>query len=253
MHELFHRKFSVGLSLEMDAQNYYDLFSMYGSYIESIYFSPPLGERYHSRLKIAKQFECAEKIARFYDIIQVIRESGVRLDAVLNTYYLNDDDIKNFLCFCKEYNIDDITTLEEYAGKIDIPLHGNLIYSYNNGLHDLERGVKSFSCFDIIVLGTVFLRHPKDINMLSKTKKVRILLNNGCSPNCLTCRFGSKTCSNTLHHNLCKKSYDRVYAEQSFFPWELRKLFLLLENRDRITFKISNRTSGYQYIVDCLL
>lgn len=252
MDNLFHKKFSVGLSLQMNAQQYYDLFKVYGSYIDSIYFSPPLGERYHSRLKVAKEFERAGMLTEFYDIIQVIRGNGIHLDAVLNTYHLNDEDIRQFLSFCEAYDIDDITTLEEYAGKIDKHPKRNLIYSYNNGLHDLKGNLKTFSCFDTIVLGTDFLRCPKDINMLSKTKQVKILLNNGCSPNCLTCRYGSQMCKNTLDHNLSTKSYDRIYAEQSFFPWELTTLVSQLENWDMISLKISNRTSGYRYIVDCL-
>ena len=59
-------------------------------------------------------------------------------------------------------------------------------------------------------------------------------------------------CKNTLDHNLSTKSYDRIYAEQSFFPWELTTLVSQLENWDMISLKISNRTSGYRYIVDCL-
>lgn len=45
---------------------------------------------------------------------------------------------------------------------------------------------------------------------------VKLLLNNGCSFNCGTCRAGRKNCEKVFKQNLSKFNIEEIYALQSF-------------------------------------
>ena len=252
MNNLYKKKFTIGLSLDITLNEYEELFKEFGDYICSVYFSPPLGEQFHSRKIIAEQFRHKRKIDLFYDILNLIKNNGIPLDAVLNTYSITSNDIEKFIEFVNHYEIDEVTTLEEYGERLHKKLGINLTYSFNNGNKTAKDLADIPEYFDTVVLGTSYFHSPEIVNKIANDYKVKILPNNGCSVNCATCRNGSVRCRQVVESNLSRCSIDELFAIQSYFPWELKRLLEFVENTDNIIVKISNRSSDYKYLRNCL-
>lgn len=246
-------KFSLGLSLEMQITEYEKLIDDFFPYIGSFYFSPPLGKRYHTRSKIADQFQEPELCKRFYEIVHLVQKRGIMLDCVLNRPSIRPDEMQEALNYIKqEMDVELITCLEEYGEHVrrQFPKK-EIIYSYNNDL-TREKITKIPKAFDTVVVGKYFLRCP---GLLEKIYKrgfgIELLVNNGCSYNCGGCRCGNLQCDQTVIRNLKDKDVNYLYALQSFYPYELHELLEGLSISIKCI-KISNRTSGYRYLKNCL-
>ena len=114
-----------------------------------------------------------------------------------------------------------------------------MVYSFNN-FYNKEKIPEYFST---VVLGKQYLRNFKEINHLIKDgRKIKLLLNNGCSFNCGTCRNGTEQCFETVKNNLVNNSLDDLFAIQTIFPWELYEITKRVEDYSKLFFKISNRT-----------
>lgn len=99
-----------------------------------------------------------------------------------------------------------------------------------------------------IVLGQQYLRdESKRREWVDKGYEVILLLNNGCSFECMHKKCNSRVCS-ALYEN-SRKQYDEeeIYAIQSFFPTELKVLLERDRASDNYIFKISNRPLGLEY------
>ena len=113
----------------------------------------------------------------------------------------------------------------------------------------LENISRSFST---IVVGKYFLRIPHYLEAIHDNGfEVKLLVNNGCSYNCMGCGKGTRNCSRTFEHNLKNMSAEELYAMQSFYPYELNELLSKLSYEPE-SIKISNRTDGYEYLDMCL-
>ena len=112
MSELLKNKLSIGLSLDISLEEYKILFEKYKFYIHDIYFSLPLGDKYHSRSKIAKQFLDKENINKFYDILELARSYGIKLDCVLKRPTHTSNMIEGSLEYISNLNVDQITCLD---------------------------------------------------------------------------------------------------------------------------------------------
>ena len=64
MQELLKKKFSIGISLAMEYEDYKKIIDDYEYYIYSVYFSPPLGHKFHSRSIIGKQLEDIKNVQK---------------------------------------------------------------------------------------------------------------------------------------------------------------------------------------------
>ena len=250
--ELLKNKISIGLSLEMSLEEYEKIFEKYHGYIKSIYFSPPLGDIYHSRNLISEQFENPDIVKKFNKILELARKYNIKLDCVLNTPNLPEQKVIESFPTLKSYDLDQITCLNEHAEIIskEFP-EQELIYSYNNDfkMKKLENVSKSFST---IVVGKYFLRIPHYLEAIHDNGfEVKLLVNNGCSYNCMGCGKGTRNCSRTFEHNLKNMSAEELYAMQSFYPYELNELLSKLSYEPE-SIKISNRTDGYEYLNMCL-
>lgn len=246
-------KYSIGLSLKISIDQYNYIFDKYNNYIKSIYYSPPLGNKYHSRSSIGKQLENEQNVEKLYKILELAKIKGILCDCVLNCPSLKNDDIVVALEFLKSnIYIDQITCLQQHIDVVDkyFP-HIEKIYSFNNNLNinNLEHISKKFKT---IVAGKSFLRYPE---LLSKIYNygfdLKLLVNNGCSFNCYGCSSGSRKCEQVFYKNLENFDINYLYALQSFYPSELRKL-LDTVNFPIESIKISNRTDDYNYLINCL-
>jgi len=252
MVEQYKDKFSIGLSLDITLNEYQMMIQMYKEYINSIYFSLPLGDKFHSRRNISESFKDKAKIELFYKVLELFMDNDIKLDCVFNTPKLSEEELYYALLYLKNnIDIDQITCLQKDI-KIISEMFPNTekIFSYNNNLK--PQNIDSISSlFDTVVLGRQFLRDYKLVrDVYNNGFDIKILVNNGCSFNCGGCHSNLK-CKDVFNNNLKNMSIDELYALQSFYPFELKEFI----NRVDIPIKyikISNRTSGYRYIRRCL-
>ena len=245
-------KISIGLSIDIALEEYVKLFHKYNKYIHDIYFSLPLGDKFHTREKIVAQFMDPINIKKFYQIIDLCKYNEIKLDCVLNRPSLSLDDVKKAIPYMKNIEIDQITCLERHANYLkeefsNIPF----IYSYNNDF-TMNKLDDISSIFSTIVVGKNMLRDVNSLKQITeKGFKIKLLVNNGCSYNCGGCTKGNKQCQKVFANNLKILDINYLYALQSFFPNELDEL-LNSPKLDIETIKISNRTDDFDYIDKCL-
>ena len=250
--ELLKKKISIGLSLSMTLYEYKKILIKYKDYIHSLYFSPPINGNYHSRLQIAEQFKNSKNVEHFYEIIELMKENGVKLDLVLNTPRITEEAVIGAFDIIDKLNVEQITCLDRHIDLLfdEFPKK-EFIYSYNNdfNMNKLTNISKKFST---IVLGKYFIRNIKYLEAIKSSGfKLKLLINNGCSFNCKGCINGTIECENVFNNNLRCSNINELYALQSFYPNELNKLLNQLSNDDYLI-KISNRVDGFNYLDTCL-
>ena len=249
---LLKNKISIGLSLDMSVEEYLDIFDKYEGYIHSLYFSPPLSGKYHSRQLIEQQFEDPQVVERFYKILELSKAKGILLDCVLNRPSISDADVKRAVEYLKGIDVDQITCLQKDIDVIHEEFfEKELIYSYNNDLTP-EKIETISSKFTSVVVGKYFLRSPKLLKRICDDGfKLKLLVNNGCSFNCKGCQSGTMQCKETFDKNISKHDLNYLYALQSLYPNERLELLSYI-NLPIESIKISNRTDGYEYLDKCL-
>ena len=251
MQDLLRKKFSVGISLAMEYEDYKKIIDNYELYIYSVYFSPPLGNKFHSRSVIGKQLEEANNIHKLEKIIAYCSKKGIVVDADLNVSGLTDEDVNRFVDYVRNNTyINEVTTLAQYGDIIHSKLNDmKLVYSFNN----FYNGQRVNDYYSTIVLGKNYLRDIQSMNSLIEDgREIKLLINNGCSFKCETCLRGTENCEKTVKQHLEDYTFNELYAEQTLFPWELYEIIKRIKNYDKLFFKISNRTSGYEYLTRCL-
>ncbi len=252
----FTKKFNVGLTLETNLSKFNAFLERYHTYIHSVYFSPPIDRRFHTRSKIANYFLLPHKKKLFWQMLKLIKQYGIELELLLNTLCLNSELIeKASLLFTKrKIEIDSVCFIDKYYDDVMKYFPDKkYIYSFNNGFRtkgqiDLviqNRRVNTF------VLGSSFIRDNDLFAYLKDRKKeVYLLLNNSCSFNCKTCNTLDSTCFETFEQNKKSHSVEYLYALQSIYPNELRDGTI---NSSLVKcFKISNRGSNLTFIENAL-
>lgn len=246
------KKFSFGISLNIELENYKKIIEKYSEYINSIYFSPPFGEEFHTRNLVKKEYNQKDAETKLINILRLFKDNGIKLEVAINQYGINLEKLKKSLnildCFIK---VDSICCLDEYVDIINEHYKGKmyLVSSFNNTVSGNE-----MNKYDMIVLAKKYMRETKMLEYIkSKNIDIKLLVNNGCAFNCKTCRAGARECKNTFNKNIQRYTAEELYAVQSLFPWELEELFARLGNNDIIKeIKISSRPSSYEYIDNCL-
>lgn len=250
--EFLNKKISIGLSLSMSLDEYKKILEDYKEYLHSIYFSPPLDSRYHSRSQIVEEFKDVDNIKKFYKILELMRNNNILLDCVINRPSISSDDVLSSIPTIKELDVDQITCLNRHIDIIDEYFPDKQkIFSYNNDFHikDLKFITNKFST---IVVGKYLLRNPEMLKEIyDKGFNIKLLVNNGCSYNCKGCKSGNRQCQSTFLNNLENNSLNYLFALQSFYPFELHELLSNLDVPIE-SIKISNRTDGYIYLDKCL-
>lgn len=248
------KKFEIGLSPFITPKEYDLLFSRFAENIDYIYYSVPLGLKFQTRKKLYNGKTIEENIEYLMQVFEVISDYNIKTELCLNTRGLLDEDIYAAMLFTQDIlkiNPDAIVSLSEYTDSIRryFP-HAYYIYSFNNGIITSNDLVIVPDVYKEIVIVPNALRNKELWNNIIKSSvKVRLLLNNGCSPNCLTCRR-PEFCEAFFNSNLVKNGIDYVYATQSLFPSEFKQYIEANPYID--SYKISNRTSDYNYIYNCL-
>ena len=97
--------YNVGLSLDNTVEEHRAFLDKYQEHIDSIYFSLPLGDHFHSRRKISKQFKLNGVVDKFWEILELIKTYDIKLELVLNTYSLVANDIEISASELKRHDI----------------------------------------------------------------------------------------------------------------------------------------------------
>lgn len=255
----FKKKFSIGLVLGDTIEDYKYFLSRYVSFIDTIYFSLPLGDRFHGRPQIAKQFKDPEIVKRFWDILKLISYFGIKLEPVFNTNHLNKDDIYQAAELLDSHNIDIdklAITDDLYDAATDYFPEKKLIYSISNYGTITKKLAGLTHKYDEIVIGRNCIRNSRAYDLvLDRHEEVLLVLNDGCSFTCegMCSEYGANAslyCERNFKEAVAKSDVEYVYALQSIMPFEIHEHLL---NTDKIRyFKLSTRNSDLAYIGRCL-
>ncbi|MDE7164053.1 MAG: hypothetical protein K2O04_01325 [Clostridiales bacterium] len=250
----FTKKFNVGLTLKTSLRTADKFFERYGSYINEVYFSAPLGNRFHTRRGIQQQLSKKRIIDKFWKLLGLVKSHGIRLEMVLNTNMLSEQDIESARDVLVKHNvdIDSVCCMEEYYDAVKRVFPGkDYICSFNNVFRSVADIQKVQNEYDSYVLGGALIRANDAFRCVREQKhaKVVLLLNNGCSFNCRGCR-SAQHCKPVFMANLKKHSVDYLYALQSVLPPEIYDGSIDVDSVDY--FKISNRSSKLSYLKKCM-
>ncbi len=249
----FTKRFNVGLPLDSDVDSLDAFLCEYDKYIDEVYFSLPLGAKFHSRKIIQKQFEDKRVCDKFPKLLSLYRKHGIKLELVLNTNLLTGSDLQEAREYLDSHGLypDSVCILEEYAPIIkDYFPNCKYILSYNAGVRSISEVDKINGSFDSWVVGSAGIRNNQMLAHINKRgSEVILLINNGCSFNCSWCK-NQASCKPTFDNNRKRRSVEYLYAEQSVLPFELYDGTIDVSLVK--TFKISNRVSNLKYLKNCL-
>ena len=248
-------KFSVGLNLDASIKELDAFYSRFGSYIESVYYSVPLGRRYYSRDSLADEFDRHNPDFHLASSFGIVKSHGIQMELAANTVGLSHDDLFRLKTYVIENNVypDSIVCLPEYADffKRNLP-NTRLRLSFNASC---STGVSAD--FDSVVVGKNYLRSgTMRKNLVDSGIEMVLLLNAGCSFSCKNGCGNAEYCKSILDANLEHFNVNELYAQQSFFPIELTHLLNVDPCANQYKFKISNRTLGLgftEYVLSAYL
>lgn len=249
----FNKKFSVGLALDSAPDEYEELFSEYGNYIDNLYFSPPFGDRFHGRTKIADQFHREDMKERFWDILAVAQQFNISLEVVFNTHLLHKGDLVysaeqfgQHNCHLSKVCIQDAY----YSEARKVFPDTDLVHSVNCMPDDRGYILQTAGKYEEYVVGRQYIR---DRELFSEIRRLGtrcvLLLNNGCSHWCGGCGK-MQHCKNSYLKSRKKYSIQELYAIQSIMPYEIWENMIDTEDVD--LFKLSTRNADVYYIKKCL-
>lgn len=250
----FEKKFNVGLTIKTSVRAADKFFKRYAPFINEVYFSMPLGNRFHTRKTIQNQFAKKSAAKKFWTLLEIIKGYGIKLEMVLNTNTLSEADIAETKKQLDEHgvDVDSVCFMDEYYDIVSrVFPDKNYICSYNNVFHSQADVQKIQNKYDSYVLGGALIRENDAFRYVREQKnaKVVLLLNNGCSFNCRGCG-AAQYCKPVFLSNLKQHSLDYLYALQSVLPPEIYDGTIDVSQVDY--FKISNRSSGIKYLKKCL-
>jgi len=241
----------------MSKDEFKNIIDRFESFICEIYFSPPFGREFHSRLEVADNLDPSRSVeGDVFDILQYGSEKRIRINMALNTWQIAPDKALSAVRRAREYlDLESVTTVTRYAGALkDAYPNLKLTCSYNQGIKttgDVDE-IAATGLFNSLVLGNSTLREfPLFRHVNSLGMKTRFLVNNGCTFACRHFCNPSSFCKQTFDTSVANRGIHKVYAEQSIQPWELHDYYL--DCQDIQTIKISNRPSDRTWLVKCLI
>ena len=243
------KKFAIGVSLSLEPYEYNELFKKYGKYIKEIYFAPVINdEQYTLHSEIAEQFKDTKFMSdRTKQICDLAKEHGIMLNIVINSSSSSNPSVViRARDWWRKWGIipHKITVTDNLAVAAFVysPLSCETVSSFNNNLEfkDGEFSVDCIEFYDEVVLGGRNLRNREMIKELHKANcNVEILLNNGCSFNCLYCSTKkSEFCEDIVDENIKKNGLLFHMAQQSVYPSEIERYY---NHLNISTYKISSR------------
>lgn len=250
----FSKRFSVGLALDTTLVEFNAMLDEYSWAIENIYFSLPMGDKFHARTRVVDQMRQPETVALFWELLGCIKAHGIKLELVLNNGLVSPRDVQEAAQMLKNHNIcidlvgitDDIyDDVKQY-----FPTQ-KIVYSFKNRTHTKAAFASLQHRYDEIVIGRQNIRNLELFRYIRDELKTNVvlLLNNGCSHVCGGCTT-LNNCHRSYYQEKFRKSAEYLYALQSIMPFELHSE--LLDTSNVHLFKISSRNASIDYIRKCL-
>ena len=241
----FKKKISVGLCLDEPVSAIETFLERNREWLNSVYFSLPLGMRFYSRESLADEYEGNEE--KLFYILSFLSRLGIRREMAVNTWELTDEELDRAVAYCRDRRLcpEEIVCLREYGARFarEFP-NAEIKYSVNNPEPD---GSGITADFHTLVAGKGLLRDRAARHaFLERGYRMTLLLNNGCLDSCITACDAIK-CHRYFDQAVNADGLDRTFARCSFFPSELRALILTDRYAERYKFKISNRPLGLDY------
>lgn len=250
----FYRKFSVGLVLDTDRKQFREFIERYSPYIANVYFSLPMGERFHARRRVAEQLADEKNVDLFWDLLEILQQHDIRLEVVFNTGGITPEDISAGRKLMETHNVkpDLVGIVDElYDDAIREFPEAGMVFSFNNRCNGTAGIMKIGHSYQEYVIGRQDIRNRELMKYIREKKgaKTVLLVNNGCSFVCGGCSI-LRNCHEAYYREARKKSAQSLYAMQSIFPFELHENLLDMELIDLI--KISSRNSDIAYLERCI-
>ena len=250
----FSKRFSVGLALDTTLVEFNAMLDEYSWAIENIYFSLPMGDKFHARTRVVNQMRQPKTVALFWELLRCIKAHGIKLELVLNNGLVSLHDVQEAAQMLTNHNIcidlvgitDDIyDDVKQY-----FPTQ-KIVYSFKNRTHTKVAFASLQHRYDEIVLGRQNIRNVELFRYIQEELKANVvlLLNNGCSHVCGGCTT-LNNCHRSYYQEKFSKSSEYLYALQSIMPFELHSD--LLDTSYVHLFKISSRNASNDYIKKCL-
>lgn len=248
----FYKKFSVGLAMNTNVEEFESFMKRYNKYIDNIYVSLPLGDKFHGRDYIKNQFRNIEMVELFWKLVELIKKYEVCIEVVFNTDDLTKEDFEKCAAELTKHDLSPgkICVLDWYydIAKNIFP-DVKIVRSVNCMPDDIELFCEASKRYDEVVVGRQNIRNSELFKRLKQHSEVVLLLNNGCSHICGGC--------NTF--NYCEGMYkkaveihgaEKIYALQSIMPYELHSNFF--DFSDISLFKLSTRNADTEFITKCI-
>lgn len=250
----FSKRFSIGLALDTTLAEFDAMLDEYSWAIENIYFSLPMGDKFHARTRVVNQMRQPETVVLFWKLLRCIKDHGIKLELVLNNGLVSQNDVQEAAQMLTNHNIyvdlvgitDDIyDVVKQYFPTQEI------VYSFKNRTHTKIAFASLQHHYDEIVLGRQNIRNVELFRYIQDELKAKVvlLLNNGCSHVCGGCTT-LNNCHRSYYQEKFSKSSEYLYALQSIMPFELHSG--LLDVSHVHLFKISSRNASIDYIRKCL-
>lgn len=250
----FHKKFSVGLSLDTTLPEFESFLDRYQDYINNFYFSLPLGDKFHARTRVVEQMRDPETVALFWQLLRRIRDHGIKLELVLNNGNVSGEDIERAARMLREHGIrvDMVGITDDIYEEVRAAFPAReLVFSFKNHTHTRQDFAALTHHYDEIVLGRQNIRNTRLFSFIRRElgAGVVLLLNNGCSHICGGCTT-LRNCHRAYYQARFRHDPEYLYALQSILPWEIHSG--LLDVSDVKLFKISSRNASVRYLEDAL-
>lgn len=250
----FHKRFSVGLSLDTSLREFDVFLAQYQDYINNFYFSLPLGDKFHARTRVVEQMHNPDTVALFWQLLACIRSHGIKLELVLNNGNVSPEDVVCAARMLGEHGID--VDLVGITDDIYEPVRASfptqeLVYSFKNHTHTQSDFANLKNHYQEIVLGRQNIRNTQLFSFIRWELKsdVVLLLNNGCSHICGGCTT-LRNCHRAYYQVSFRHDPEYLYALQSILPSEIHSGLLDVTNVK--LFKISSRNASIRYLTDSL-
>lgn len=251
---IWEKRFSVGIAMETTLSEFENMLKKYGKYIDNFYGSLPLGDQFHGRVHVAKQFKDTKNAQKFWKIVKLLNEYDVNFEMVFNTDNLTEEDF--YLCRNElkkhEVTVNKIAILDKYYEQVHTIFQNvKLVNSVNNMPNTIE-GIRNTShLYDEIVIGRQFIRNVEAFRIVTDELGADcvLLVNNGCSHICGGCR-SFDYCKGCYEKEKKRTSAEYLYALQSILPYEISENYF--DTSAVKLFKLSTRNADTEFICKCL-
>ena len=243
------KKFSCGLMVDAPEREMERFLDQYGRYIDHFFFSLPMGDRFHSRRRVADLLRDRSMVEHFWKELGLIRKYGIGLEVLFNTHASVPEDIRVGRQMLEDHGIvpEKVGLVDEvYDAVRECFPEAMTVWSFNNFPSKVSDYFASGHHYDEYVVGRQFIRMPKVYREIhDHGARAVLLLNNGCSHTCGGCR-DRYHCLDSYQRTMDAHSALYAYSLQSIMPYELRMPPLSESGID--LYKINSRNASLDYL-----